>query len=440
MNDSIILSDFTGDGHFGPLTTLTPASELRCGALSLRTKLATRLEAKGISNVCHDPAGPFTVETKTPRRESRNQPSVLLSSRTLLKEEALEVICSTSGDTIFTGSDQKIVGLRLAAGIDVSRLDLASIVNESGVSRVTVPARRVDFPWELDKWNSDEIVEDLALFESIDRGTTPPIPSDVISRGSENIRATGDVHLGAGAIFSAERFHVRLEKGTIISAGAIISAAKGPVWIGENSVIEPGAIIEGPAYIGDGSIVRAGARVRGSVSLGRECRVGGELSNVIMQSFSNKQHSGYLGGAVLGSWVNLGAATDNSDLKNNYRPIDVTLDGRKFDTGDLHIGVFLGDFVRTAIQTRLNSGSAVGTCCNLFGNDFPEKSIPPFIWHGSDGYQEYRLDKAIDTIKIVLSRRKMEMTPSLEESLNKLFDVTRPARLDFLNKQSRAIN
>ena len=280
--------------------------------------------------------------------------------------------------------------------------------------------------------NSSQIKEDFNLVQSIHPATRCKYPDDIIVRNDKNLISSGDVRIGAGAILDAEGDRIRLENGVKINSGVIIEAEDGPVWIAENAVIEAGAIIKGPAYIGPNSIVRSEARLSDGVSLGPHCRVGGELSSVILQGYSSKQHSGYLGNSYLGSWVNLGAATDNSDLKNNYKPVSVAINGEDINTGSLHVGVFLSDFVRTAIHTRLNSGTMVGVCCNLFGNDFPAKEIPAFTWQGSDGYQSYKFSKALETMKTIMGRRQRSMTMALEALLKEIHDATAGQRHSFM--------
>lgn len=434
MNHHFWLADFTDEGCFGALTALSGASELRCGALNLRQKLLQRLQ-NNISEVrLFDKISPWDRHSDALFSNPTHFAETVLSSRCILSQEAADYLLGSERNEIYQTNDGKIIGCRFDSGFS-SIENLKSMIATAKLPIHQLNAIRIDYPWHLLKFNESEIAADLMMVESIDKGISPHIPNDVFVRGLENIKITGDVEFGVGATISAEKSNVRIEQHSSIGPGSILSAQDGPIWIGENVVIEPGAIIQGPAYIGQNSIVRAGARLNGGVSLGVHCRVGGELSNVIMQGFSNKQHSGYIGGAVIGQWVNLGAATDNSDLKNNYRPIDVTLDGKKIDSGELHLGVIIGDFVRTAIQTRLNSGTVVGTCCNIFGNDFPDKAIPPFIWFGSDGYQEYRLDKALDTIKIVLSRRSMILHEQLEKALTDIFSSTRKEREQFLRSQ-----
>ena len=263
------------------------------------------------------------------------------------------------------------------------------------------------YPWELFDSTGSRLADDLLLSKRLGMRFSSDTPDDVIVRHREDIYLEEDVDLGPGAI---------------------LDASDGPVWIAEHAKIEAGAILLGPVYIGPHSIIRPGAKLSDGVCLGPHCRVGGEISRTIMQGHSNKQHSGYIGNSYIGSWVNLGAATDNSDLKNNYRPVMVTMNDQLIETGNLHIGSIIGDYVKTAIHTRLNTGTVIGICCNLFGNDFPPKEVPPFTWIGSDGSQEYRFDKAMETIRIVMSRRQCELTPAMEGILRCIFDKSSSAR------------
>ena len=152
-----------------------------------------------------------------------------------------------------------------------------------------------------------------------------------------------------------------------------------------------------------------------------------------MLGYSNKQHSGYLGSSYIGEWVNFGAATDNSDLKNNYRPVEVMIEGEKVDSEDLHVGSIIADHCKTAIHTRLNTGTVVGVCCNLFGSDFPAKYIPSFTWFGSENYVEYYVKKALETIAVVMERRDMRLTPAMSELLKGIFSSTEHERIELFD-------
>jgi UDP-N-acetylglucosamine diphosphorylase/glucosamine-1-phosphate N-acetyltransferase len=211
--------------------------------------------------------------------------------------------------------------------------------------------------------------------------------------------------------------------------GSIIDASGGPVYIGDNTRIESQVAIYGPCYIGPNSVVVAG-KVAAS-SIGHTCRVGGEVEETIFQSYVNKYHAGFIGHSYVGSWVNFGAMTTNSDLKNNYSNIRVTVNGESYDTGSIKVGSFVGDHTKFGIGTLLTTGINVGVCCNLFGGGLiTDKEVAPFSWGNSAGYQTYQFDKAIKAIRRTTERRNVELSSSEERLLQALAenqsDLTAP--------------
>jgi len=228
----------------------------------------------------------------------------------------------------------------------------------------------------------------------------------------------GVVHTGAHLVNAPL---VRLGAGSELKPGAVIDAGAGPVIIGRGVEVMPNAVIEGPCYIGDNSRIKIGAKIYGHTSIGAWCKVGGEVENSIILGYANKQHDGFLGHSYLGRWVNLGADTNTSDLKNNYGTIRVTQNGREINTGRIFLGTLFGDHAKTGINTMLNTGSVIGVAANVFGGGFPAKSIPPFAWGGFDDGAVYRLDEAIDVARRVMARRGIELTPADETLLRYLF-------------------
>jgi UDP-N-acetylglucosamine diphosphorylase/glucosamine-1-phosphate N-acetyltransferase len=206
--------------------------------------------------------------------------------------------------------------------------------------------------------------------------------------------------------------NVFVEQGADIKA-AIINAENGSVYIGKNAVLQEGCLIIGPAAIGENSIVAFGAKIRPNVTLGPVSRVGGEVGNSIFMGYSNKAHDGFLGNSVIGEWCNLGANTNNSNLKNDYKEVklyDYNL-GEITSTGELFCGTFMGDYTKAGISTMFNTGTVIGLCSNVFGSGFQEKFIPSFSWGGkAEGYQDYRFDKAIDVINTTMGRRNLSLS------------------------------
>jgi len=211
----------------------------------------------------------------------------------------------------------------------------------------------------------------------------------------------------------------------------VLDATNGPILIDRDAVVMPHTAIEGPTYIGPGSKIKIGTKIYEGTSIGPVCKIGGEVDNSIVLGYSNKQHDGFLGHAYIGEWINLGAGTSNSDLKNNYSSVKVYLHGEEIDTGHIFIGLMMGDHSKTAINTTLNTGTVVGVSANLFGEGFPPKYVPSFAWGGAKGFTEYKLDKAIATARKVMARRDKELTTSYERMLRYIFDLTRTERVSF---------
>jgi UDP-N-acetylglucosamine diphosphorylase/glucosamine-1-phosphate N-acetyltransferase len=213
-----------------------------------------------------------------------------------------------------------------------------------------------------------------------------------------------------------------------VRPGVVLDASEGPIVLGSGVEVHSMSVVVGPCSLGPGTLVQPGTRLREGTSVGAFCKVGGEVEDSILLDLSNKQHDGFLGHAYVGQWVNLGADTNGSDLKNNYAPVRVDFGTRQIDTGETFVGPLLGDHVKTSINTMLNTGSVVGTGSNLFGADFPPRFVPPFAWGGADAMVEYRLDRALQTARAVLARREVEWTAAYQTLLEELFASTAPLR------------
>ena len=202
-------------------------------------------------------------------------------------------------------------------------------------------------------------------------------------------------------------------KGSRIDPYAVIDAREGPVIIGEKVRIKSNSVIEGPAYIGSETVID-GAIIRGGTSIGKSCRIGGEVEASIILSYTNKHHEGFLGHSYLGSWINLGALTTNSDLKNNYHPVRIRYKGKEFETGLLKVGCFIGDHVKTGIGTLIPTGGIIGPCTNIFGGGMIDRYVPAFRWGRPGSYEEYEIEKLIDTARTVMARRGVSLTKGYE--------------------------
>jgi UDP-N-acetylglucosamine diphosphorylase/glucosamine-1-phosphate N-acetyltransferase len=230
---------------------------------------------------------------------------------------------------------------------------------------------------------------------------------------------------GPQLLVRGERVYVAPE--ARLDGPIVLDSRDGPVFIEAGAQIEPFSFIQGPAYIGAGSLI-ASARIRGETSIGPVCRVGGEVEASIIQGYSNKHHDGFLGHAWLGEWVNIGAMTTNSDLKNNYGSVRVQLEGvGQLDSGLIKLGCFLADHVKLGIGLHLSGGTVIGTGSNVFGVHSVPKNVPHFTW-GGDVFREYRIESMIGVARTVMSRRKRQLDPAYEAVLRAAFELTRPGR------------
>ncbi|RMF63700.1 MAG: glucose-1-phosphate thymidylyltransferase [Calditrichaeota bacterium] len=261
-------------------------------------------------------------------------------------------------------------------------------------------------------------------------------PWDLVRHNPAEVERDFDAELGKGRIDGQVSSHAVLVKqerifvgkGSVVKAGVVVDASEGPVWLGQDVTVLPNAVILGPAYVGDHSVVKVGAKIYGGTSIGEVCKVGGEVEGSIIHSHSNKQHEGFLGHAYLGQWVNLGADTNNSDLKNNYGNVKVYVEGELVDSGSQFVGLFMGDHSKTGINTMFNTGTVVGVMSNVFGADFPPKFVPSFAWGGRAGLVEHELEKALQTARAVMARRAVEMSAAQERLFRRLFEMTRAER------------
>lgn len=261
--------------------------------------------------------------------------------------------------------------------------------------------------WDIFTFNREEIIKD---FNKITQGRSSAPITDKYTRvyGEENIF---------------------IEEGASIKA-AILNAENGPIYIGKNTEIMEGAIIRGAFAILEGSVIAMGSKIRGDTTVGPFSKIGGEVSNSVVFGYSNKGHEGYLGNSVLGEWCNLGADTNTSNLKNNYSNVKVWshAENDMVDTGKQFCGLMMGDFTRCGINTMFNTGTVTGVGANIFGGGFMPKFIPSFSWCDSQTLISYRMEKFMETTKIILGRRNKILNNEDERILTHIFEQTRKFR------------
>jgi UDP-N-acetylglucosamine diphosphorylase/glucosamine-1-phosphate N-acetyltransferase len=265
------------------------------------------------------------------------------------------------------------------------------------VATVRIGGHLLDGFWELVTRHGDQLGSDMRR-----------LAGDDVSTVDAGVTVLGDSGLRIGQ-------HVTIEPNVVIDCTA------GPVWLEDHVTLRAFTRLAGPTRIGPGSTLLGGTF--DAVTVGPRCRLRGELESSVILGYSNKAHDGFIGHAVIGRWVNLGALTTNSDLKNNYGTVRVATAAGEIDTGSMKVGCFLGDHVKTAIGTMLNTGTVIGPGSNIFGAT-PAKHVPPFSWGGGDD-AVHAFDRFLETAETAMRRRDVPLTPGVRAVLERAFAASR---------------
>jgi UDP-N-acetylglucosamine diphosphorylase/glucosamine-1-phosphate N-acetyltransferase len=417
----LILVDnlFEARSNFFPVALGRPLWELRVGTSSLADKLISKIQPDNTAYFVPDYMADMYREQVD---QSVNNPSAfsgddLMLVNPLVKAGNFKV--STKGVSEI-GLDER--GMIIYARInkdDVKRLASENIDKFIASAKAKLPNVTCNLPvwnytWDLILANGELIAVEFAAAGR--NGFDGSLEEPVAVRGSKR-----DIYVAPGV-----KVHPMVT----------IDAEHGPVYIDERAEIHPFTRIEGPCYIGKDSIL-LGAKCREGNSIGPCCRIGGEVEESIIHGYSNKYHDGFLGHSYVGEWVNLGALTTNSDLKNDYSSVSVMLNGQQaIDTGSTKVGSLIGDHTKTSIGTLLNTGSYLGAMAIIMATGKPlPKHIPSFAWFiegiVTKGFGKGRL---YETAKTAMSRRKCEWTPAMEKMWDAVFEMTAPVRNKAIKK------
>lgn len=374
-----------------PFTFTRPVADIRIGILTIREKWEKYL-GYTTTTITED-----YLMDKFPMVEMEQ--NVLINASYLPNEILAEMVMALEeNQAIFSGDE--VVAFYTKDTQEEVDFDAYDIIEyEEDVLKI-------EHSWDIFKKNDAALRED---FELITEGrTSQPIPATVNTLSPENI------FIEEGA---------KLEFVTL-------NASTGPIYIGKNTEIMEGSIIRGPFALCEGAVVKMAAKVYGATTVGPECRIGGEVSNSVLFGYSNKGHDGFLGNSVLGEWCNLGADTNNSNLKNNYEEVKLwSYEKSGFvKTGLQFCGLMMGDHSKSGINTMFNTGTVVGVCANIFGSGFPRNFVPSFSWGGAAGMVTYDVKKAFETARIVMSRRNIEFTEQDEAILAEVYEQTEKLR------------
>ena len=401
---NIVLFEDEQFKNFLPLVYFRPIWELRCGAFTLSEKwrLVTQKKPYGLAR---NYLKPHYRESIQHLPDKHNDEKYLFVNSCIVPTDEvwqlLQKLYSNESKCwlidqqlfAFTANLQELQALSNADGTIAKESVLKNLPSEQ--CKKDYQPKMLRYLWDIIRINGSELSNDLLRWGNLGtiEGTCYP-----------------GVHL-------MSKKNIAISKHVTIQPGVVINAENGPVWIDEGAVVMANSVLVGPLYIGKNSIIKIAAKIYENTTIGPVCKIGGEVEGSIIQGFANKQHEGFLGHAYLGEWTNLGADTNNSDLKNNYGAVTVNLNGTPINTGERFVGLMMGDHSKCAINTMFNTGTIAGVCCNIFGAGMPPKFIPSFSWGGAENLVPYDFGKAKAVAKIVMERRKQ----IFDENTEKLF-------------------
>ncbi|MGB7061232.1 MAG: putative sugar nucleotidyl transferase [Candidatus Zixiibacteriota bacterium] len=409
-------------GHFFPLTCNRPVYELLCGIRRIREKIESSFPDAEVILLSRDHLK-AVLKSRTGHKvnelDVEDTDEILLVNGRILPTLAFcEKVRFSKGEKFYFRGDDLVgwtgrgEGFRnLRSSFEALRVKGQIKALKSKADFLEVDVNMANYIWDLVSQNRSEIEAD---FERI--------KPDLDFKNMFKHNQVDDQAL----IYDVEEVYVG--KDSSIDGQVVLDAREGPIFIDERVTIRPHTRVSGPCYVGEDCVL-VGGKVEGGSSIGPVCRIGGEVEGSIFLGYSNKCHQGFLGHSYVGEWVNLGALTTNSDLKNNYGPVRVMFDGTLVDSGLAKVGAFLGDHVKTGIGTLLNTGLTIGFASNLFGGGMiEERNIPPFSWVSAEKYQEYKLDKAIETAGAVMKRRNVELGSEEIDIFKEIFRLTEKER------------
>lgn len=395
-------------GRLHPLTLTRPVYDLRCGMSLLREKVARRFSDSRLHFFCREYLTDVVREAlpSVPVNAIPAENCLFVNGRFIFEEkiptfDSREVVWKKNGEVAaaWIGGDRLTALTEIKDGvIPTSWFD--------GLPVEEIDGSFIRYPWDLVHRNSVQIKSDFAHFN---RG------GQILGKIYPNVTLLEEksIYIGAGAR---------------IKPGVVLDAEDGPIYIDEGATLMANASLQGPIFIGAKSTIKMGAKIYEGTSIGEVCKVGGEVEESIIHSYSNKQHEGFLGHAYLGQWVNLGADSNNSDLKNNYSTVKVYVNGEMVDSGSLFVGLTMGDHAKCGINTMFNTGTVVGVMSNIFGAGYPDKFVPSFSWGGTESMETYAVDKALEVARRVMARRKIALSTAQANMLRRVFEMTAAER------------
>ncbi len=392
---NFILFDDSTRINLLPLTFTRPVADIRIGILTIREKWEKMLKAKTSTKTEE------YLSEKFPLEFAIDTDNVWINGSVCPNTMLLEEIKSLQPNQALLSLNTVIA---VNSGSDKS-FDYNSISDYKKFES-HAKALQIKNPWDIFSKNGDAIKSDFDMITAGRKSLALPPTNKVI--GVENIF---------------------IEEGAKVEC-AILNASTGPIYIGKDAEIMEGSIVRGPFALCNHSTLKLGAKIYGPTTIGPHSKVGGEVNNSVVFGYSNKAHDGFLGNSVIGEWCNLGADTNNSNLKNNYAEVKLwNYEKERFVlTGLTFCGLIMGDHSKCGINTMFNTGTVVGVNANIFGAGFPRNFIPDFSWGGAAGFTTYKVKDATEVAALVFERRGMAFDDIEQRILSHVFELTEKYR------------
>jgi UDP-N-acetylglucosamine diphosphorylase/glucosamine-1-phosphate N-acetyltransferase len=383
---NIIFFDTASRTNLLPLTYTRPIADLRIGILKLSEKWTKRFEAT-ISYKTVD-----YLTAKFPIHQTEN--NYWIDGSIVANDALAREVKNLKANQVLTFNEAVIVFINNNFVTDFS--DFEKIETTSNPIKI-------NHSWDIFSQNSRAIEEDFDLLTN--GKTSLPI--------SKTNTILGDVN----RIFLAEGAKVEC---------SVLNTENGSIYVGKAAQIMEGCLVRGGLAMNEHSVLKMGAKIYGATTLGKYSKVGGEVNNSVIYDYSNKGHEGFLGNSVLGEWCNLGADTNNSNLKNNYTPVKLwDYNTERFcKTGLQFCGLMMGDHAKSGINTMFNTGTVVGVAANIFGAEYPRNFLPSFTWGGTGNNKTFRMKQVLEMAEAMMNRRKVDLTEADIAILNHIFEVS----------------
>jgi UDP-N-acetylglucosamine diphosphorylase/glucosamine-1-phosphate N-acetyltransferase len=373
-----ILFDDISRNNLLPFTFTRPIAEIRIGILKISEKWEFFLKTK-VSFFTQD-----YLQEKYPIKFSNGKNNIWINGKICPDDKLIKQIKTLKINQVLI-FNETIIAANTGLTAQFNPFQLSSKLEKINAK---LEPLTINFIWDIFSKNGIAFQLD---FEKLSKGKK----SQLLSKTNK--------HIGKGKVF--------IEKGATVE-GSILNTTNGNIFIGKDAVIMEGSLIRGPFALCEHSEVKMGAKIYGPTTIGPYSKVGGEVNNSVIFGYTNKGHDGFLGNSVLGEWCNLGADTNNSNLKNNYGNVKLwSYNHQKMiDTGLQFCGLFMGDHSKCGINTMFNTGTVTGVNANIFGAGFPPNFIPSFSWGGASGFDKYQFNKAMEVAERVMERRRVELT------------------------------